>query len=161
MPEIPSTTPETNIRKWIFLGVIFGIIFIIIAFFVFMSGAGSKTSAGKGFNPANKEVVLWTVGMDTKVFKDINAQFNTYLGRNDMKLIVQNFASFEDYIDILPRILQSGKAPDLIVVPNHGGYRYFDQYINAIGDSMVDFTDFETRFHKLFFEELVFSETIK
>ncbi len=119
MSEILPPAPETNIRKWIFVGIVCGILFLIIAFFVFMSGAGGKTSAGKGFNPTHKEVVLWTVGMDAKVFKDLNAQFNTFLGRNDMKLSVQNFGSFEDYIDILPRAIQSGTAPDLIVVPNH------------------------------------------
>lgn len=99
--------------------------------------------------------------MDTKTFTALNAQFNKYLGRSDMKLDVKNFTSFEDYIDILPRAMQSSTPPDLIMVPNHGGYRFFDQYINSIGDTLVDFTDFETRFHKLFFEELVFSETIK
>lgn len=40
-------TPETNIRKWIFIGVVFGVLFVIVAFFVFMSGGGSKTVAGK------------------------------------------------------------------------------------------------------------------
>ncbi len=78
-----------------------------------------------------------------------------------MKLDVKNFASFQDYIDILPRAMQSDTPPDLIMVPNHGGYHFFDQYINSLGGNLVDFTDFETRFHKLFFEELVFSETIK
>jgi ABC-type glycerol-3-phosphate transport system substrate-binding protein len=106
-------------------------------------------------------VTLWTVGLDTKIFVDLNTAFNTYLGRSDIKLDVQNFASFDDYIDMIPRVIQSGKAPDMILVPNHGGYLLFDQYINSIGDTTVDFTDFETRFHKLFFEELVYSETIK
>jgi len=99
--------------------------------------------------------------MDTKMFTALNAQFNKYLGRSDMKLDVKNFASFEDYTDVLPRVMQSSTPPDLIMVPNHGGYRFLDQYINSLGDNIVDFTDFETRFHKLFFEELVFSETIK
>jgi hypothetical protein len=38
MADIPlPQTPETNIRKWIFIGVVFGIFFIVVAFFVFMS----------------------------------------------------------------------------------------------------------------------------
>jgi ABC-type glycerol-3-phosphate transport system substrate-binding protein len=78
-----------------------------------------------------------------------------------MELEVKNFTSFEDYVDILPRVMQSGSPPDIIMVPNHGGYRFFDQYINSIGDNLLDFTDFETRFHKLFFEELVFTETVR
>lgn len=78
-----------------------------------------------------------------------------------MQLDVRNFASFEDYIDILPRATQSDTPPDIIMVPNHGGHRLFSQYINSLGDNLVDFTDFETRFHKLFFEELVFSETVR
>lgn len=78
-----------------------------------------------------------------------------------MKLEVRNFTSFDDYIDILPRVTQSDTPPDIVMVPNHGGHRIFDQYINSLGDNIVDFTDFETRFHKLFFEELVFSETIR
>lgn len=162
MPEILPTAPVTNIRKWIFVGGLCGILFIVVAFFIFMSGAGgSKTAAGKGFNPTSKQVTLWTVGMDTKTFVDLNTQFNAYLGRSDMKLDVKNFASFDDYVDLLPRAVQSSTPPDLIMVPNHGGYRFFDQYANSLGDNIVDFTDFETRFHKLFFDELVFSETIK
>ncbi len=85
-----------------------------------MSGSGGNTVAGKGFNPTNKQVTLWTVGMDTKIFTDLNSQFNKYLGRSDMKLDVKNFASFEDYVDILPRVIASGKVPDMILVPNHG-----------------------------------------
>jgi ABC-type glycerol-3-phosphate transport system substrate-binding protein len=78
-----------------------------------------------------------------------------------MKLDINNFASYEDYIEILPRAMQSDTPPDIILVPNHGGYRLFDPYISSLGGNMLDFTDFETRFHKLFFEELVYSETIK
>lgn len=161
MPEILPIVPVTNIRKWIFVGGLCAIIFIVVAFFVFMSGSAGKTAAGKGFSPTSKQVNIWTVGMDTKTFVDLNKQFNAYLGRNDMKLNVQNFASFDDYVDLLPRAVQSSTAPDIIMVPNHGGYRFFDQYINSLGDNIVNFTDFETRFHKLFFDELVFSETIK
>ena len=160
MSDTFPTAPETNIRKWIFVGIVCGIIFIIFAVIVFMSGAG-KTSAGKGFNPVSKEVSLWTVGMDPKVFTALNAGFNDYLGRSDMKLDINNFTSFDDYIEMLPRVINAGQSPDLIMVPNHGGYRFFDQYINSLGLNMVDFADFETRFHKLFFEELVFSEKEK
>lgn len=99
--------------------------------------------------------------MDPKTFTSLNAGFNAYLGRSDMKLDVRNFASFEDYIDILPRIINAGQSPDLILIPNHGGYRFFGQYIDSLGLNMVDFADFETQFHKLFFEELVFSEKEK
>ncbi len=159
LPPIPSAEP--NKRKLIFIGIISALLFVIVAFFVFMSGWAGKTAAGKGFDPVSKQVTLWTVGLDTKIFVDLNTAFNTYLGRSDIKLDVQNFASFDDYIDMIPRVIQSGKAPDMILVPNHGGYLLFDQYINSIDDTTVDFTDFETRFHKLFFEELVYSETIK
>jgi len=99
--------------------------------------------------------------MEPKTFVDLKTQFNKYLGRSDMKLNVENFASFDDYVDILPRAMLSKAPPDLIMVPNHGGDRFFEQYIDTLGDSIVDFTDFETRFHKLFFEELVFSQTLK
>jgi|GEM_PF-2692240 len=37
MAEILPTTPETNIRKWIFIGIVMGILFIVVAFFVFMA----------------------------------------------------------------------------------------------------------------------------
>lgn len=60
MTEILPTTPETNIRKWIFVGIVCAVIFVVFALIVFMSGAG-KTSAGKGFNPSSKEVSIWTV----------------------------------------------------------------------------------------------------
>jgi hypothetical protein len=60
MSETLPTTPETNIRKWIFVGIVCGIIFLILALIVFISGAG-KTSAGKGFNPVSKVVSVWTV----------------------------------------------------------------------------------------------------
>jgi ABC-type glycerol-3-phosphate transport system substrate-binding protein len=157
LPQIP----ETNIRKWIFIGGVFAIFFIIAAFFVFMSWGGGNTPAGKGFDPDSKQVSIWTVGLDSKIIADLNTQFNAYLGRSDMKLDVQNFTSFEDYIDILPRVFQGSTPPDIVMIPNHGGYRFFDQYVNSLGSNIVDFTDFETRFHKLFFEELVFSETVK
>jgi len=160
MSDILPTAPETNIRKWIFVGIVCGIIFVIFALIVFMSGAG-KPTAGKGFNPVNKEVSIWTVGMDSKTFAELKSGFNTYLGRSDMELDAKNFASFEDYIDILPRVINAGQSPDLILIPNHGGYRFFGQYIDSLGLNMVDFADFETQFHKLFFEELVFTEKEK
>jgi len=46
MSDILPTTPETNIRKWIFVGIVCAILFVIFAVIVFMSGAG-KTTAGK------------------------------------------------------------------------------------------------------------------
>ncbi len=161
MPDILPTPPEPNKRKLVFVGIVIGLIFVVAAFFVFMSGGGAKTAAGKGFNPESKQVTLWTVGMDGKLGADLNDAFNTYLGRSDMKLDVKNFTSFEDYADMLPRAMQSDTPPDIVMVSNHGGYRFFDQYINSLGSDIVDFTDFETRFHKLFFEELVFQETVK
>lgn len=84
-------TPTTNIRKWIFIITILIILFGIIAFFVFMSGRGGKTSAGKGFNPDTNQVLLWTVGLDKDIISDLNNKFNKYLGTNEMKLVVQNF----------------------------------------------------------------------
>ena len=119
MSDVFPQTPETHIRKWIFIGAVLGVIFLILAFFVFMSGGGT-TSAGKGFNPESKQVTLWTVGMDSKLAADLNDKFNEYLGRSDMKLEVKNFASFEDYADILPRAMQSETPPDIVMVPNHG-----------------------------------------
>lgn len=157
----PLHTPEPNKRKLVFVGIVGAVLFVVVAFFIFMSSGAGKTAAGKGFDPKSTQVTLWTVGMDEKILTDLNTQFNTYLGRNDMKLDVHNFASYNDYIDVLPRAMQSGTVPDLVVVPNHGGYTFFDQYINSLGDTAVDFTDFETRFHTLFFEELVYSSTIK
>lgn len=160
MSEILPTMPDTNIRKWIFVGAVCGILFIIVAFFVFMSRGGVKSAAGKNFSPEKQQILIWTVGMNQKVFSDLNAQFNKYVGRSDMKLVVQNFASFQDYIDLIPRMMQSKESPDLVMVPNHGGYRLFEPYLDVIWDTVVDFTDFENRFHQLFVEELVFSETI-
>lgn len=72
MPEILPTPPVTNIRKWIFVSIVCGIIFIIFALIVFMSGSG-KTAAGKGFNPVSKEVSIWTFGMDSKTLTALNA----------------------------------------------------------------------------------------
>ena len=131
MSETLPTAPETNIRKWVFVGIVCGIIFVIFALIVFMSGTG-KTPAGKGFNPVSKEISVWTVGLDSKTFTALNTGFNKYLGRSDMKLDVRNFTSFDDYIDMLPRVINAGQSPDLILVPNHGGYRFFGQYIDSL-----------------------------
>jgi len=46
MPESLPTTPEPNTRKLLFVGLVSAVIFVVIAFFVFMS-SGSKTVAGK------------------------------------------------------------------------------------------------------------------
>lgn len=37
-----------------------------------------------------------------------------------MKLKVSNFASYDDYLDMLPRAVQAKASPDVVVVPNHG-----------------------------------------
>ncbi len=111
-------TPDTNIRKWIFIGVVCSIFFVIVAFFVFMS-KGNTSAAGKNFAPEEKQVVVWTAGIDPKIFSDLSPKFNKYLGRSDMKIVVQNFASFDDYIDIVLRALHSKEVPDLVMIPNH------------------------------------------
>lgn len=99
--------------------------------------------------------------MPPTLFESLNKGYNDYLDRNDMKLKVRDFASYEDLLDILPRVVQAGASPDVVVVPNHGGHFYVDPYIVSLGENLLDFSDFENRFHPLFVDELMFEEKQK
>lgn len=73
-------------------------------------------------------------------------------------MTVRNFNSYTDYQMALLHAIAQNQAPDVIMAYNHGGYREWDPYVSALGGSLLDFTDFENRFHKLFVDELVFEE---
>jgi ABC-type glycerol-3-phosphate transport system substrate-binding protein len=126
-----------------------------------MLSNATKSDTGKGFKPKTKEVVIWSVNMPQTLFETINKGYNDYLDRNDMKLKIRDFGSYEDLIEILPRVIQTGSAPDVVLVPNHGGYLYADPYVTSLGENIIDLTDFEDRFHPLFVDELVFEEKQK
>ena len=51
--------------------------------------------------------------------------------------------------------------PDVVLVPNHGGNFYVDPYIVSSEKNLIDFSDFENRFHPLFVDELMFEEKQK
>lgn len=106
-------------------------------------------------------MVIWSVNMAPTLFETLNKGYNDYLNRNDMKLRVRDFGSYEDLLDVLPRVVQLGAAPDIILVPNHGGNLYIDPYVVALGEDLIDFSDFENRFHPLFVDELQFEEKQK
>ena len=46
--------------------------------------------------------------MSPTLFETLNKWYNDYLNRNDMKLKVRDFASYEDLLDVLPRVVQAG-----------------------------------------------------
>jgi hypothetical protein len=99
--------------------------------------------------------------MPETLFETLNKGYNEYLDRSDMKLRVREFGSYTDLLDVLPRVTLAGQSPDVILIPNHGGATYVDPYIVALGENIINITDFEDRFHPLFFDELVFEEKQK
>jgi len=120
--------PSPNKRKLIFVAVIAAVFLAILVLVLSLSDVG-KPAAGKGFKPEKKEVVIWTVNMAPTIFETLTKGFNDYVGRNDMKLVVRNFGSYDDYLDILPRAIHAKASPDIFVVPNHGGHTLWDPYI--------------------------------
>ncbi len=152
--------PSPNKRKLIFVAVIAAVFLTILVLVLSLSDVG-KPAAGKGFKPEKKEVVIWTVNMAPTIFETLTKGFNDYVGRNDMKLVVRNFGSYDDYLDILPRAIHAKASPDIFVVPNHGGHTLWDPYIVYLGEDYIDFKDFETRYHPLFVDELIFEEKQK
>lgn len=99
--------------------------------------------------------------MSQTLFETLNKGYNDYLDRNDMKLKVRDFGSYEDLLEVLPRAVTTKAAPDVVLVPNHGGYAFVDPYVTSLGENIIDLTDFEDRFHPLFVDELVFEEKEK
>ncbi|MCB9806998.1 extracellular solute-binding protein [Candidatus Peribacteria bacterium] len=152
--------PTPNKRKIIFVAIIAACLALILIGVLMLSGVGKK-SAGKGFNPETKEVVIWTVNMPSTLFEALNKGFNDYVDRSDMKLKVRDFGSYEDFLEIFPRAVQAGVSPDVVLVPNHGGHVYLDPYIVSLGEKIIPLDDFENRFHALFVDELVFEEKQK
>ena len=152
--------PSPNKRKIIFVGIIFLCFLIVLWFFLTLSRTAQDDN-GKWFKPKTKEVVIWSVNMPPTLFEALNKGYNDYLDRNDMKLKVRDFSSYEDLLDILPRVVQAGASPDVVVVPNHGGHFYVDPYIVSLWENLLDFADFENRFHPLFVDELMFEEKQK
>lgn len=152
--------PSPNKRKLIFVAIIATILAAILIVILMLSGVGKKDSA-KGFKPETKEVSIWVVNMSPAIFEELNSWFNNYVERRDMKLVVRNFASYEDFLTIFPRAVQAGTSPDVVLVPNHGGHIYLDPYIVSLGENIIDFDDFENRFHALFVDELLFEEKQK
>ncbi len=149
--------PSPTKRKIIFVSIVSLCLLIVLSIIVFLSRS-SQSEGGKGFNPKTKEVVIWTVNMPSTLFETLNKGYNDYLGRSDMKLKTRDFGSYEDMLDVLPRVVQAGAAPDVVLVPNHGGHMYLDPYIVALGENILAFDDFENRFHRLFVDELLFEE---
>ncbi len=156
----PLPLPSPNKRKLVFVAIIGVILAAILIVILLLSGVGKKDSA-KGFKPETKEVVIWTVNMSPAIFEELNKGFNNYVDRRDMKLRVRNFGSYEDFLAIFPRAVQAGASPDVVLVPNHGGHIYLDPYIVSLGENIIDFDDFENRFHALFVDELLFEEKQK
>lgn len=152
--------PSPTKRKIIFVSILFAVFLIIIAGFLSLSGVG-KSDTGKGFKPETKTVVIWSVNMSPTLFESLNKGYNDFVDRNDMKLSVRDFGSYEDLIEMLPRAVQANTAPDVVLIPNHGGYAYVDPYITSLSENIIDLTDFEDRFHPLFVDELVFEEKQK
>ncbi len=152
--------PPTNKRKIVFVAFIGVCLLVVLIGVLMLSGVGKKDT-GKGFRPETKEVVIWSVNMPSTLFESLNKGFNEYVDRSDMKLRVRDFASYEEFLDVFPRAVHSGTSPDVILVPNHGGHRYLDPYVVALGENIIDFEDFENRFHPLFVDELLFEEKQK
>lgn len=152
--------PTPNKRKLVFVAIIAVCCALVLVGVLMLSGVGKK-SAGKGFSPKTKEVVIWTVNMPPTLFEALNKGFNDYVDRSDMKLRVRDFGSYEDFLDIFPRAVQAGVSPDVVLVPNHGGHVYLDPYIVSLGENIIPLDDFENRFHALFVDELVFEEKQK
>lgn len=158
MPDLPLPSP--NKRKLFFVAIIAAFLAVILIVILMLSGVGKKDSA-KGFSPETKEVVIWSVNMPPALFESLNSGFNNYVDRRDMKLVIRNFASYEDFLAIFPRAVQAGTSPDVVLVPNHGGHIFLDPYIVSLGENIIDFDDFENRFHALFVDELLFEEKQK
>ena len=154
----PLPTPSK--RKVVFATTVVVVVLIIFIIILMVSGAGKKET-GKGFDPKTKEVVIWSVNMPSTLFEELNKGYNEYVDRSDMKLRVRDFASYEDFLDIFPRAVKAGESPDIVLAPNHGGHILIDPYTVSLGENIIDFTDFENRFHALFFDELVFEEKKK
>lgn len=154
------TAPSPNKRKIIFVAIIAAFLAVILTIVLILSGVGKKDSA-KGFSPKTKEVIIWSVNISPSLFEELNKGFNNYVDRRDMKLVVRNFASYEDFLDIFPRAVQAGVSPDVVLVPNHGGHISMDPYIVSLGENIIKLDDFENRFHALFVDELVFEEKQK
>ncbi len=155
---IPLPTP--NKRKMVFVAIIAACFLVVLIGVLMLSGVG-KSDTGKWFKPETKEVVIWTVNMPATLFEALNKGYNDYVDRSDMKLKVRDFASYEDFLDIFPRAVQAGVAPDVVLVPNHGGHLFLDPYIVSLGENIIALDDFENRFHPLFVDELVFEEKQK
>ena len=95
--------------------------------------------------------------MPTRIFEELSTGFNEYFG-SDVQIRAKNFGSYEDYIDVLPRVIQDGNSPDIFVVPNSGGFTTMRQYIQHLDEDMIDIKEFEKQFHPLFADQLVFEE---
>lgn len=156
--NLPLPTP--NKRKLVFVAIISACLMVVLIGVLMLSGAGKKDE-GKDFNPKTKEVVIWSVNMPPTLFEALNKGFNDYVDRSDMKLKSRDFSSYEDLLDIFPRAVQAGVSPDVVLIPNHGGYMYLDPIIVSLGENIIDLDDFENRFHALFVDELVFEEKQK
>jgi ABC-type glycerol-3-phosphate transport system substrate-binding protein len=144
----------------VFVAIVATCFLIVLIGVLMLSGAGKKDE-GKGFKPKTKEVVIWSVNMPATLFEALNKGFNDYVDRSDMKLKVRDFSSYEDLLDVFPRVVQAGASPDIVLIPNHGGHMYLDPITVSLGENIIDLDDFENRFHPLFVDELVFEEKQK
>lgn len=160
MSDLPLDAPAPNKRKILFVGIVALVGVLLVFLLIAFSRAGRPTNS-QGFSPRTKEVVIWTVNMPQSLFVSLSAGFNTYLGRSDIELVTRDFGSYQDYVDILPRAIIQDKSPDILVVPNHGGEKLLDPYMVSLGEDLLDLRTFETDFHPLFVDELIFSEKTK
>ena len=92
--------------------------------------------------------------MPSDLFVPISDNFQEYLGR-DIEIQIENFSSLSDYAEVLVRNTDTDIRPDIIMVPNNNGFRYFDPYVQKLSSSFFDVQGFENNFHELFSNELV------
>lgn len=142
--------------------VLAGVFFFIFLTVVILSGstgsgADGAPVVGSTQTDSEKELNIWAVGFDTRIFERLSDGFNKYYDTN-IQVRSKNFGDYEDYIDILPRVIQDGNSPDIFIVPNNGGFTILSQYIQHMSEDMVDLKEFERQFHPHFQEQLVFEE---
>lgn len=75
-----------------------------------------------------------------------------------MEVLHKNFASYEDYQKTLTRKMAAGESPDIILVPNNGGWKEWSGFTVSLGVDTINMQQFERDFHPLFMEELRIEE---
>lgn len=151
-----------NSRKMILLVVLAWVFLFIFIAVVLLSSSGWGNAqwvpvVGNTQTDSETQLNIWTVGMSTRVFDRLSDGFNKYYDTS-IQVRSKNFWDYEDYIDVLPRVIQDGNSPDIFIVPNNGWFTTLNQYIRHMSEDMVDLKEFERQFHPHFQEQLVFEE---